>query len=171
MVAMFVDGSGQNEQSLERTFHRCFLPSFISFGWAVLEEKIKMWKVNGRQTTDAKWWQKLTLPLARWAKKHNYNYHNLILTEVVCCVLLFELFQPLCFSSYCKRNLFNHNNINFIPQTKRLTGIVHLIIILIHWENYWISLLLCELTIFNVQQKSPLGRICLTSPGRKFIRN
>jgi len=23
---------------------------------------------DGRQTTDAKWWQKLTLPLARWAK-------------------------------------------------------------------------------------------------------
>jgi hypothetical protein len=29
IAAMFVDGSGQNEQSLERTFHRCFLPSFI----------------------------------------------------------------------------------------------------------------------------------------------
>ena len=38
----------------------------------VSEEKIKMWKVNGRQTTDAKWWQKLTLPLARWAKKNFY---------------------------------------------------------------------------------------------------
>jgi hypothetical protein len=32
MAAMFVDGSGQNEQYLERTFHRCFLPSFSSFG-------------------------------------------------------------------------------------------------------------------------------------------
>ena len=31
MVAIFIDGSGQNEQSLERTFHRCFLPSFTSF--------------------------------------------------------------------------------------------------------------------------------------------
>ena len=51
MVAMFVNGSGQNEQSLERTFHRCFLPSFTSFGWGISEEKIKMWKVNGRQTT------------------------------------------------------------------------------------------------------------------------
>ena len=39
---MFVDGSGQNEQSLERTFHRCFLPSFTSFGRVVSEEKIKM---------------------------------------------------------------------------------------------------------------------------------
>jgi hypothetical protein len=42
MVAMFVDRSGQNEQSLERTFHRCFLPSFTSFGRGVSEEKIKM---------------------------------------------------------------------------------------------------------------------------------
>ena len=30
----------QNEQSLQRTFHRCFLPSFRSFGQAVSEEKI-----------------------------------------------------------------------------------------------------------------------------------
>jgi hypothetical protein len=50
MAVMFVNGSGQNEHSLERTFHRCFLPSFTSFGWGVSEEKIKMWKVNGRQT-------------------------------------------------------------------------------------------------------------------------
>jgi hypothetical protein len=42
MAAMFVDGSGQNEQFLERTFHRCFLPSFTSFGIGVSEEKIKM---------------------------------------------------------------------------------------------------------------------------------
>jgi hypothetical protein len=54
---MFVHRSGQNEQSLERTFHRCFLPSFSSFGWGVSEEKIKMQKVNGRKTTDTKWWQ------------------------------------------------------------------------------------------------------------------
>jgi hypothetical protein len=32
MAAMFVNESGQNEQYLERTFHRCFLPSFTSFG-------------------------------------------------------------------------------------------------------------------------------------------
>ena len=32
MAATFVNGSGQNEQSLERTFHRCFLLSFTSFG-------------------------------------------------------------------------------------------------------------------------------------------
>jgi hypothetical protein len=50
MAAMFVNGSGQNEQSLERTFHKCFLPSFTSFGWGVSEEKIKMWKVNRRRS-------------------------------------------------------------------------------------------------------------------------
>ena len=49
---MFVNGSGQNEQSLERIFHRCFLSSFTSFGWGVSEKKIKMWKVNERQTTE-----------------------------------------------------------------------------------------------------------------------
>jgi hypothetical protein len=73
MAAMFVNGSWQNEQSLERTFHRCFLPSFTSFGWGVSEQKIKMWKVNGWQMMDVKWWQKLTLAFARWAKKHRWT--------------------------------------------------------------------------------------------------
>jgi hypothetical protein len=40
VAAMFADGSGRNEQSLQRTFNRCFLPSFGSFGQAVSEEKI-----------------------------------------------------------------------------------------------------------------------------------
>ena len=40
VVAMFVNGSGRNEQSLQRIFHRCFLPSFGSFDQAVSEEKI-----------------------------------------------------------------------------------------------------------------------------------
>ena len=39
VAAMFVHGSGRNEQSLQRTFQRCFLPSFGSFGNTVLEEK------------------------------------------------------------------------------------------------------------------------------------
>jgi hypothetical protein len=38
VAAMFVNGSGRNEQSLYRTFHRCFLPSFGSFGQAVSEK-------------------------------------------------------------------------------------------------------------------------------------
>jgi hypothetical protein len=40
VAAMFVNGSARNEQSLQRTFHRRFLPSFNSFGQAVSEEKI-----------------------------------------------------------------------------------------------------------------------------------
>ena len=41
VAAMFINGSGQNDQTLQRTFHRCFLPSFGSFGQVVSEEKIK----------------------------------------------------------------------------------------------------------------------------------
>ena len=50
VAAIFVNGSGRNEQSLQRIFHRCFLPSFSSFGPVVSEEKIKMWKINRRRT-------------------------------------------------------------------------------------------------------------------------
>ena len=38
---MFVNGSGRNEHSLQKIFHRCFLPSFGSFDQVVSEEKIK----------------------------------------------------------------------------------------------------------------------------------
>ena len=40
VAAMLVNGSRHNEQSLYRTFHRCFLPCFVSFCQAVTEEKI-----------------------------------------------------------------------------------------------------------------------------------
>ena len=40
VVTMFANRLGQNEQSSQRTFHRCLLPSFGSFGQAVSEEKI-----------------------------------------------------------------------------------------------------------------------------------
>ena len=40
VAAMFINESGRNEQSLQRTFHRCFLPSFGSFRQGVSEEKI-----------------------------------------------------------------------------------------------------------------------------------
>ena len=62
--------------------YRCFLPSFSSFGWGVSDEKIKMWKVSGRLTMDTKWWQKLTLPFARWAKNVNSCHHHCILIQV-----------------------------------------------------------------------------------------
>ena len=37
VVAMFINGSGQDVQSLSRIHHRCFLISFDSFGQAVSE--------------------------------------------------------------------------------------------------------------------------------------
>ena len=40
VVAMFVNGSEINEQSLLRTFQGCFLPKFHSLCQAVTEEKI-----------------------------------------------------------------------------------------------------------------------------------
>ena len=40
VAAMFINKSEQIEQSLQRTFHRCFLPSFGSFGQAVSWENI-----------------------------------------------------------------------------------------------------------------------------------
>jgi hypothetical protein len=39
VTAMFVNGSEQHKQSHQRTFHRCFLPSFGTFGQTVSEEK------------------------------------------------------------------------------------------------------------------------------------
>jgi hypothetical protein len=40
VVAMFVNESGPNEQSSERTFQESFLPNFGSFGKTDSEEKI-----------------------------------------------------------------------------------------------------------------------------------
>ena len=40
VVVIVANRSGRNEQTSQRTFHRCFLPSFGSFGQAVSEEKM-----------------------------------------------------------------------------------------------------------------------------------
>ena len=47
--AMFVNGSGRNEQSLQRTLHRCFLASYTSFSHAVSEEKNFQKSANQKQ--------------------------------------------------------------------------------------------------------------------------
>ena len=49
VVAMFVNRSGQNEHSLQRTFHRCFLPSCGSFSQALSEEKMFQKSSNQKQ--------------------------------------------------------------------------------------------------------------------------
>jgi hypothetical protein len=51
---MFVNGSSRNEQSLQGTFQRCFLPSFGSFGQAVSEEKI--FKNRPIRNKNCLWW-------------------------------------------------------------------------------------------------------------------
>jgi hypothetical protein len=42
VATMFANGSGRNEYSLQRIFHRCFLLSFTSFGWGVSEDLLKL---------------------------------------------------------------------------------------------------------------------------------
>ena len=66
VVAMFVNGLGQNEQSLQRTFHRCFLPSFGSFGHVVSEEKI--FRNRSIRKKNCLWWPCL---LTDWDRMSN----------------------------------------------------------------------------------------------------
>ena len=50
---MFVNGSGRNEQSQQRTFHRCFLPSFGSFAQMVSEKNLKNQPIRNKNRL---WW-------------------------------------------------------------------------------------------------------------------
>ena len=59
MAAIFVIGSGQNVQTLERTAHRCFLPSFGSFGQMVSEEKNL--KIRPIRNKNCLWWPRLLM--------------------------------------------------------------------------------------------------------------
>jgi hypothetical protein len=59
VTAMFVNGSGRNEQSLQRTFHRCILPHFGLFGQAVSEEKIL--KNRPIRNKNCLWWPRLLM--------------------------------------------------------------------------------------------------------------
>ena len=58
-LVMFVYGSKRNEQSLQRTFHRCFLSSFGSFGKAVSEEKI--FRNRPIRNKNCLWWPYLLM--------------------------------------------------------------------------------------------------------------
>ena len=59
VAAMFVNRSGRNVQSLQRISHRCFLPSFSSFGR----------------------WQNLTFPLARKAKNAQNHQETVVIHD------------------------------------------------------------------------------------------
>ena len=85
---MFVNGSGQNGQSLQRTFHRCFLPSFGSFGKAVSEEKI--FKNRPIRNKNCLWWPCL---LIDWDEMSNLYRGPSIDASYQVSVLLAEGFQ------------------------------------------------------------------------------
>ena len=59
VAAMFVNGSGRNEHSLQRTAHRCFLPSFGSFGQVISEEQ--NFKNQPFRNKSRLWWPCLLL--------------------------------------------------------------------------------------------------------------
>ena len=61
VAAMHVNGSGRNEHYLQRTFHRCFLPNFSSFGQVVSEEKI--FKNLLIRNKNCLWWPCLLMDL------------------------------------------------------------------------------------------------------------
>ena len=69
VVVMFVNGSGQNEQSLQRTFHGCFLPSFGSFGKAVSEEKI-FFRNQPIRNKNCLWWPCLLMDLDEMSNRN-----------------------------------------------------------------------------------------------------
>ena len=46
VAAMFVNGSGQNEQSLERTFYRCFLPISVHLAEGFQRRRLKCEKLT-----------------------------------------------------------------------------------------------------------------------------
>ena len=49
VAAMFVNGTGRNEQTSQRTFQGCFLPHVDSFGQAVSDQKIFQKSTNQKQ--------------------------------------------------------------------------------------------------------------------------
>ena len=66
VAAIFVNGSGRNEQSLQRACHKCLLPSFGSFGQAVSEEKI--FKNRPIRNKNCLWWPCLLMDRDKMSK-------------------------------------------------------------------------------------------------------
>jgi hypothetical protein len=66
VAAMFVNGSGWNEQFLQRIFHRCFLPSFGSFGQVISEETI--FKNRPIRNKNCLWWPCLLMDWDKMSK-------------------------------------------------------------------------------------------------------
>jgi hypothetical protein len=90
VAAMFVNGSGWNEQSLQRTFQRCFLPSYGSFGQMVSEEKnLKNQPIRNKNRL---WWPCLFIS-SRSVNKH--GCHRLLLFLIGWYFLILLLWNHL----------------------------------------------------------------------------
>ena len=96
VAAMLVNGSGRNEQSLQRTCHRCFLPSLDSSGSVVLENFFQ-------KSTN----QKQELPVAAMFVKNGQTsaFYLVLISIVDCIVVLVALFSDK--KSYRKYPVFN----------------------------------------------------------------
>ena len=93
VAAMFVNGLELNEQSLQRTFHECFLPYFDSFGQAVTEEKIFQKSTNQKQELPLAANQKQELPMvAMFVNKSELNEQSLQKTFQGCFLPSFGSF-------------------------------------------------------------------------------
>ena len=79
---MFVDGLGQNEEFYNGPYIDAYCQVWFHLAKRFQRRRLKCEKLTDGRTTDAKWWQKLTWPLARWAKK--------------LCYLEIWLFGPFC---------------------------------------------------------------------------
>jgi hypothetical protein len=73
---MFVNGSEQNEQLYREPSIDASYQVSVHMAEGFQRRRLKCEKLmdERRRTTDAKWWQKLTLPLARSAKKMKFYY-------------------------------------------------------------------------------------------------
>ena len=96
VAAMFVNGSGRNEHSLQRTNHRCFLPSFCSFGQAVSEEK--NYKNQTIRNKSRLWWPCLSTD---WDEMSNLYRGPSIDVSYQVSVQLTKWFQRRRFLKIC----------------------------------------------------------------------
>ena len=76
-VAMFFNGSKIPTSVLCRLPQGTFIPIFVPIDQMVSEKKSFEKLFTMRTMTDAKWWQWLTWPSARWANKNLYNCYFL----------------------------------------------------------------------------------------------
>jgi hypothetical protein len=105
-------------------------PTKFQFIWlrGFPRRSLKMWKVNGRWTTDAMWWQKLTLPLAMQGELKKEKFTGIILSKS-------------CITTYTRH--YQNKNIETVPflvwNWWNLT---------IFWEIHYVGLFVC-LVVLN----------------------